>query len=67
MCNLNKCLNIITTHFDVLAGMNEDKVDLEETSVSEVAVEGMVDVVDVEGFVEVKDKNMNLDHLDLDT
>jgi DNA mismatch repair ATPase MutS len=27
MCNLNKCLNIITTHFDVLAGMDEDKVD----------------------------------------
>ena len=27
MCNLNKCLNIITTHFDVLAGMNEVKVD----------------------------------------
>ena len=27
MCNLNKCLNIITTHFDVLAGMDEVKVD----------------------------------------
>lgn len=27
MCNLSKCLNIITTHFDVLAGMDEVKVD----------------------------------------
>lgn len=27
MCHLNKCLNIITTHFDVLAGMDEVKVD----------------------------------------
>ena len=26
MCNMNKCLNIITTHFDVLAGMEEVKV-----------------------------------------
>ena len=26
MCNMNKCLNIITTHFDVLAGMDEVKV-----------------------------------------
>jgi len=27
MCHLNKSLNIITTHFDVLADMNEVKVD----------------------------------------
>jgi hypothetical protein len=27
MCHLNKSLNIITTHFDVLAGMDEVKVD----------------------------------------
>ena len=27
MCQLNKSLNIITTHFDVLADMNEVKVD----------------------------------------
>ena len=27
MCHLNKCLNIITTHFDVLACMDEVKVD----------------------------------------
>ena len=26
MCNMNKCLNIINTHFDVLAGMEEVKV-----------------------------------------
>jgi energy-coupling factor transporter ATP-binding protein EcfA2 len=27
MCNMRQCLNIITTHFDVLAGMDEVKVD----------------------------------------
>ena len=26
MCNMNKCLNVITTHFDVLASMDEVKV-----------------------------------------
>ena len=26
MCNMNKCLNVITTHFDVLASMEEVKV-----------------------------------------
>ena len=27
MCHMRQCLNIITTHFDVLAGMDEVKVD----------------------------------------
>jgi hypothetical protein len=26
MCNMNKCINVITTHFDVLASMDEVKV-----------------------------------------